>query len=400
MLSEQLFLGDSIQFLNAHDHSNFIKTINSFLAADPHLKPHKKLPEDPSIPLHLDMSTTLPASEKLIEIKENAHFISGIFTASPIDQAWLNIRNEDDLVTRMVNRPANLLCFGLIRANKGIEKALEFLEKSDSNFNSTVFIVGKVMNKSAPLFRKIITKIFGISQGELKKIALNCVAKMKPEIKKADLEISDFSTIPTDYFKDDKIGFNQFCQNIYDTISHEKDKHLNVELCTNVSEEQLKEIAMKCRYAIKMDHKGMANNASTIVSCLGLFLPTFTSSGLVTGNDFRDPQLHRTQHQKSITNPFRLYSATVFMPKKEYHREIVGAGQRQKIEVWPNNFTADDLLNILLEDLKSPDLYRQRIQTIATLHQNQIFNVASVARVIVDKIFNPLCTPRMNKNNN
>jgi hypothetical protein len=54
-------------------------------------------------------------------------------------------------------------------------------------------------------------------------------------------------------------------------VNNQLEKELNISIVVNLSESEIRQIGLQCRYGIKLDHTGIADNTSTIVSCLGMY---------------------------------------------------------------------------------------------------------------------------------
>lgn len=157
MLRQQLFHASAIHFLTEHDKTNFEKTIDA-LQTDSVLYPHKliKISEIEMIEhikkfnLKEDISE-IGGAERLKELKSKGVFVSGIYTADPLtdkdiftlsQQSPISQESIDqDLIHILANRPNNVLCFGLVRKNKGIEEAMELAEELNKRGPEIKFIL-------------------------------------------------------------------------------------------------------------------------------------------------------------------------------------------------------------------------------------------------------------------
>lgn len=197
----------------------------------------------------------------------------------------------------------------------------------------------------------------------------------------------DYAKLPQ-IFNDKKL-LNTFCQSLYQTLKSTVKPKLNIEFQFNVTEKDLKQIAMDCRYAIKLDHKGMANNASTIASCLGMYLPTFTTTGLVTGDSFRDPIKHSSKKVDNEEKFDKKYDLTVIMPRKEYK---VDNG-----EVKPLSDNVQNIADVIVKEI--PKDYENRLIQLRQLYKDKVFDSSNVTHLLVEKIFLPLSSPNKKTRN-
>lgn len=140
---------------------------------------------------------------------------------------------------------------------------------------------------------------------------------------------------------------------------------------------------MECRYAIKIDDKGMANNSSTIILCLGLYLPTITSVGVLTGDEFRK-DIHSTKIKNKKSFP-DLYQGAIIAPRKEYKEEKKGV-------VEPIAFTHKEIIEILNE---TSEQYRNRLQAICKIREDKVFDVEEAIRKFDELIIQPGVSAKM-----
>ena len=99
--------------------------------------------------------------------------------------------------------------------------------------------------------------------------------------------------------------FNSFCAVFFKALKETfAGTGNNIELHFNVTEEEVRRLAMRCKYAIKLDHKGMANNASAIVSCLGFFLPVFATYGFITDRSFTNFELNGKPGEEAYSGEY------------------------------------------------------------------------------------------------
>ena len=261
-------------------------------------------------------------------------YASGICTISGLTE------NEASLETLM-KRGKNILIFGLIRPHKGIEEGLALAkllkqQKSDAK----VYIVGKILNITCTI-REIFNTTFDSES----------IAKSKIPFKKR------FS----DCIKSENP--NQSIQALYDDLIRENvTKKNNIELALDVADEQLLPYIMSCRYALKLDVKGFAENASSMISTIvGMCLPTIAQRGLVTPTSVDD------------------FSHALCL--------IDGKPVLYNSEVCPAKIDVKNILNIIQE---SDEVYLQRIQSIIALRKSKRFDVRNTASILMQEVFLPL----------
>lgn len=390
MIRQHLFQSDMIHFLTEHDKSNFEKTL-TILKNNQLLRPHKSITCSISeLPNMSGEIKQLGGNVRLDELKNNGVFISGIYTVNPLSLQQIlqgeevTENNKNDLLIHKLNsRPNNILCLGLIRGNKGFEEAIALGKKfGEQNKPYQIFIVGRVMESGILLFRDMLVNMFDLSKNNINKNLISIYNENKNHYNlsadKLNLSISDVAVL-TKVFQDNKENLNKFLQLVFNTFKlkyPQNGQFFNIYL--NINEVQIHEIAMKCKYAIKLDHKGMANNASTIVSCLGLFLPTFTASSLVTGNEFQSPIHHQSFNSLHAKDKGK-YALTVIMPKKIYVND--------NGEVKPKNFEISDIISIIDND---QHMYLERLKQLIELYASKLFDSMNVTKQLCEKLFIPL----------
>lgn len=433
MLRQQLFMADKIHFLTQHDKSNFEKTIDWFRKGPSsneyplpaHRLAIKSTPESSSSEPRSSSSSYSESSSSAAgsftssaarlerdlremnpkdfeEQKEKGVFVSGIYTTDPLRiedilrtpaSSPANETTERDLIQKLSERPPNILCYGLIRRNKGIDEAillsenLRRISEWPGGERPKIIIAGKLMGASFFYFRDLMTKIFRIKKSEFKKIARQSLSEFEKQGKLiAGLTVTrlDLVKVNESIFTKGKDGVNEFCDLIYRSIqaSLSSSTEMAIELHINLSELKVRELAMRCRYAIKLDHKGMANNASTIASCLGMYLPTFTSCGLVTDDSFRELGTHQNEGSLS-KKPFpSQYQLTVIMPQKEYYTE--------KGEVKPKLPDFHFIIDVLMTEMKDIKHYQKRLFCLLQLYKDGVFQTELVIKRLISGVFSKL----------
>lgn len=311
-----------------------------------------------------------------------AVFISGIYTVKPLLESEISLFAEKMKITGnntfeiLSNREPNILHFGIIRGEKGIDEAIELsLKLRENKENYKVIIAGKLMFDLKLLYN-IFIKIFDMQSLEFYKnlqVAIKEIIGREIGLK----EIKEFVKVEKIINSEGRHEeFNNFCIKFYEQLATKhRDKLTNIEFHFNVNEEEIKILAMRCKYAIKLDHKGMANNASTIASCLGFYLPVISTCGLVTNKEFINFELAgRFLNQK--------YQGAVIMPEEEYYvNEKTG-------EVKPINPTVESVYTFLKGETEKS--YLDRLKILQELYKDGTFSCEEVTKQLIDKIFLPL----------
>jgi hypothetical protein len=239
---------------------------------------------------------------------------------------------------KLMQRTKNILVFGLIRSHKGIEEGLALGQLlKQKNSDSIVYIVGKMLG-----FTSVIKKIFfGIFDHDA-------------------LAVSDISFAERFSACNKSIDRNKSFQDLYnDLVAAGVTKKANVELALNVSEADLWQYAEHCRYALKLDVKGFAENASSMISTMiGLCLPTIAQRGIVTPAKVDD-------YEQALC--------------------LLDSGQRvYKGEVMPAKVAVDTILDIVNE---SDEKYLKRIKMILVLRAKRQFDIENTAYVLMESAF-------------
>jgi hypothetical protein len=238
-----------------------------------------------------------------------------------------------------MRRNKNVLIFGLIRTHKGIEEGLELARLlKQQNSDTKVYIIGKIVN-----ITPIIKQIFETTFDSLTLSALDFKEKFHLCLKSKN--------------------HNQSIQALYDElISVNSTKQANIELALDVRNEDLLPYIQDCRYAIKLDVKGFAETASSMISTMiGMCLPTIAQYGLVTSKsvDYYSDALCLVDNGLALNNA----------------------------EVSPSKADVTTILNIIQE---SEEQYFKRIQAILSLRHNRQFDAKNTADRLMDLVFSPL----------
>ena len=247
---------------------------------------------------------------------------------------------EEASTEHLMKRDPNVLVFGLIRSHKGIEEGLALGKLfKDRGSRSTVYIVGKILGLSS-IFKRLFTEIFDVTSIKEKGISL---AKRLSECHHSE-------------------NYNVSFQQLYnDLVSAGVTKKAQVELVLDVSEDDLVKYSQRCRYALKLDVKGFAENASSMISTMiGLCLPVIAQPGLVTPDFAKSyaPALHLLDTQLSLRGT----------------------------EVVPPKTDPASLLPIIEE---SDEQYLQRIRAIQALRSKKQFDIETTTNILLDKLFIP-----------
>ncbi len=290
-----------------------------------------------------------------------------------MDQADPTELGEDGLLNKLASRSPNILCFGLIRKHKWVEEAISLAKKIQihDKVSSKVVVAGKVMSSSFLYFRDLMQELFNISKKAIHVIVnqqLQLFADCDKEVFSKLHKPVDLALVDAKLFLTGKTGLNTFCQQVYHELAKSyPEKVKSFEMHCNVPEIKLKEISLQCRYAIKLDNKGMANNASTIISCFGWYLPTITYCGLLTAAEFKLGGK---------------YSDIVIMQPEG----LVFIGD----EVRPRQ--DDEFLDLVCSQILSepPEIYRRRLQQLRQLRQAGVFSVERAANALIDEAISPL----------
>jgi hypothetical protein len=347
----------------------------------------------------------LGGNNRLLDQKRKGVFISGIYTVNPLSPEYIaSYLNEEDeksentgsnitegeIINKLAKRKPNILCFGLIRKHKGIDEAIELGKMlRDKKREEEIFITGKLMWSSFVYFHDILKKMNSgkkVTKFLLEslhryltlnnhKVAIN--ASYNDTLQKlsgtncinVDLSELDGELIEA-IFANNKDQYNAFCQDVYQKwCSRDENNKIPVfRLYLNQIEKDIHSLAMKCKYAIKLDHKGMANNASTIVSCLGFYLPTFTSYGMLTGDEFKpDNKYGLTVILGNITNPYSIFDTG---------------------EILPNKVPIKTIYDIIISE--NIETYKKRLQSLLSLYNDKVFSLESATNSLLQQIFWPL----------
>jgi len=500
MMKQQLFLADAIHFLTSKDYEYFKSTLNDLKSNRGLLKPmiirgitevvdEKKsvkdlefFKENKHLASFQEASFKFSETDFFDSLVDKARYSPGIYTVDPLTQK--KDETKESFIKRLTGRGKNIVQFGMIRSEKGIDEALVLSKSLNEIGFQKLYIVGKI--RELPILRHLIMKCFNcteitekeitpqfkalievvyLSEGQDIKVKIeelknnkvdyfyfifsnkewhvngnfnseevNCTLDLFCQKDKRLNGIKDFlnnwdnsgeskkklfdaiklvynkkikKQINTDRFTDvliysykkisevavekelsplpeivkkgdfKELGqiawlilenygidmFNKFASYMLEACKELNLKKLleNVEICFNADETELRDICMNCRYAIKIDHKGMAENASSIVSCLGFYLPVFTMRGYLTSDEFGENGK---------------YSKTVICQKEEYCFYI---NEQQGIfEIRPKEYE----LKQVFTDLKNEtdEKYLERIECLYTLYEDSFFTSSRLVK--------------------
>lgn len=264
-IENHLAYADSIHFINESDKKHFESIIEQEGSAFM-IKPHESLCNVKTDDLKLFSSDGIPddgISDKIAALKlkkTSCKFISGLSTIPPLDQEIVNTFPH-------AQREKKVLWFGLVRPRKGLDDAASFIDlcRQLKNNGYTMVIAGS----------------FDQDTGGNKSV----FAKLLKESIKGQEPLSDdeFTKLFETSITEESV--NDIYKKIYSDLA--KRYEFPFELHVNVSEKELQELSLQCRYGFKIDDKGMANNSSVMVSYLGLYLPVITTIGILTDEKFK-----------------------------------------------------------------------------------------------------------------
>jgi hypothetical protein len=309
--------------------------------------------------------------------------IPGIYTVNPLSLHELlptSEYHESKALQILAERQCNILQFGMIRGEKGVDEAIDLaLKMKELGLTNKVIIAGKLM-LDIGMVKNIFCRIFDIDSEEFYKHLNDALqnSKITEEILKPK-EIRN-PTIIQNLITSEKVHekFNDFCMKLYKQLAEEKhDCVSNIDIHFNVTEENLRKLAIQCKYAIKLDHKGLAHNASTIVSCFGFYLPVFTTCGLCTNNEFLSFELSN----EKLNNP---YSGVAIMPHPIF------TSNNDFLEVRSVNPTTTQIIEFIKEEEKHPEKYMERLIALNKLYNDKIYNCDNVTKLLLKEVFIPL----------
>jgi hypothetical protein len=261
-------------------------------------------------------------------------YASGISTVT-------GLRDKDTTEEKLMQRAKNILVFGLIRSHKGIEAGLALGKLlKQKNSDSIVYIVGKILGFTS-ITRKIFNEIF--DPKSLAASGISFAERFSACNRSADR--------------------NKNFQDLYnDLVAAGVAKQANIELVLNVPEADLLQYAERCRYALKLDVKGFAENASSMISTMmGLCLPTIAQRGIVT-----PATVDAYRHALCLLD---------------------GGLLLDQGEVMPTRVAAETILAVVSE---SDEKYLERIQAINALRGKRQFDIKNTAYILMRDVFLPL----------
>jgi hypothetical protein len=264
-------------------------------------------------------------------------YASGIATVT-------GLSDEETTEEKLMQRGKNILVFGLIRSHKGIEEGLALGKVfHEQKIDSTVYIVGKMLGVSS-IMRKFFKAVF-----------------LPEALAESGINFADRFSVCNQ-----SADRNKSFQALYDDlIKRGVPKQANIELALDVSDEKVLEYSRSCRYALKLDVKGFAENASSMISTMiGMCLPTIAQRGIVTPAFVSD-------YAKALC---LLDSGLVL----------------HNSEVLPAKVAINAILDIVQE---SDEDYRERIQAIQVLRGKKQFTIENTAAILREKVFAPLSKP-------
>jgi len=385
MVKQQLFWADKIEFLTFEDLNDFCFTMEW-------LKANRSLPllriqessghtsftqeeRESEAGFSFSFYNIKRCSEWLDSQKHKATFISGIYTVDPLTKEMLNLSTEEEFLQVLQHRPPNILCFGLVRGDKGVDPAVALARKfAEQGMPNKVYIVGKV--KTLSIIVKNLQVLFELWPKQVRTDLLPHMGKyFIPE---------DWKKMSRDQHENIEGLTRHFHKFLgYESLNHAatfmyqwclrnccpKINPKNIELCLYLSEDEVRRLSLQCRYAVKLDHKGMANNASAMVSALGCFLPVITTCGLVTDSRFRDGGEY-----SEVIMTIPLQQSYITDPK--FH------------EVRPNLPPIDFVFEMISRE--SVSQYLRRLRVLSKIYKDGIFRCEHYTMEFVRNIMLPL----------
>lgn len=226
------------------------------------------------------------------------------------------------------NTKPNILVFGLIRECKGFEeavllaRAIKDLPEDHPLHDARIKIAGKPSDRNLLVhlikatygldkdqnFQPNLIKNFNSATSEQKcKIFLKELegSSLSPEkqndIKKKfsnNSSISGYKSSPSPY-KEAFVKANSYVASTQESekfhiqaaldwlrANEEKIKVLPVDFYFDIDIQQLDKLAQECKFCLKIEEKGFANNSSSIINALHRLLIVFTNQGELTSADF------------------------------------------------------------------------------------------------------------------
>lgn len=186
---------------------------------------------------------------------------------------------ENQSIESVLNKPANILCFGTIRSGKGFKIAMEVAQKINDRkqkgeleeFTSTVIVAGDPQDTA--LVETLFKERFGAS-------ALEQYIQSYPyDFRDSDSDASE-----------KKVDYWNIALGVLDALSCSitSETTLNnpyFDIVIRPDSNALSQLKDRCKYVIRLDDMGMRNNGSGIISVLNTGI-VFAKWGMVTDKEY------------------------------------------------------------------------------------------------------------------
>jgi hypothetical protein len=267
---------------------------------------------------------------------------SGLQKVSRHIPVAITVRARPIRAPEILGRPPNVLLFGMIRAGKGDRAAIE-LAKAFNQRSLPHRVVVAGLPTDEPTMKNLMEQAFGMdcvwrvvdkgawkktpfgdlfhrrAWGELRAMITACtdcrgVAEGEAEAARREAERDRDELLPryeeliarVEALREtvsqepkrkkgqspsaERQELNQLQRELglfQKRLDPPRPPGLPIDLFVDVTAAELSELFQRCRYAYKQDEKGMADNASSIISCVANGCITFTSQGAVTPIEFQ-----------------------------------------------------------------------------------------------------------------
>lgn len=305
-----------------------------------------------------------------------------------------------------VGRPPNIIIFGLIRDNKGLEEALDFITHAAKDLpSSRLIIVGKLSSNN--LLADILNQKYGL----IKKFDEDCIESIIQNPTNMDIiekikniiidEISislkktlpNFSTeMAENVYKEYLTKSSQktkivhspdnVLQKFIDELAEKIPEKLPIDIFLDVKPETLAELYQKAKYCIKFDDKGWANNSSSLINALFYECILYTSWGMCTDKD-----VTIGEYRGSIVLPKGKYA----LKDSEHLSPTEGAGKKEcylKKGNGKNIKKSFIKAETIIEDIKARETQEKTPESTVITSNSDNIETLRIAKKLIEEEFN------------
>jgi hypothetical protein len=254
-------------------------------------------------------------------------------------------------------RPPNMIAFGLIRENKGFEQALDIArninEREWADGAKPRMIIAGAPSSPGLLARIIETKFDDIS---IARIRAENGGQELTQIISAQMEGRQIERFVQDLSKRGDL--------------REKNP---IDICLNVPQKEMPGLFSRAKYAVRIDNKGWANNASGSINAFANGCVVYTGWGMDTPDEVLPERSKIIRNTKTVESAVEgRYHGAIALPREKYDlKDRMQSKRKAKPDKQKHGWNANSILDDMHAREGDPSINKQTLRQVDRLFDEQ-----------------------------